>query len=179
MRCIITFTYQLCCRIYHYKGQRKKNMFGIEWQKTADCLCYDINVLGENLQTVRENTEMFIKARKEFGQKVNSEKLNIGSCLAKRIIVLNQNIIIEYLFFENVEKFKYLKIMVTNTNDIHEELKCTINMGRPNAHYFSLEKVLLSCYFPKNSKLIHIKQILLIVGYRMVLKTCLSLLESG
>ena len=38
-------------------------------------------------------------------------------------IVQNQNIVIENLSFENVEKFKYLGVMVTNTNDICKEIK--------------------------------------------------------
>ena len=44
-------------------------------------------------------------------------------------IVQNQNIVIENLSFENVEKFKYLIVTVTNTNDIREEIKRRINMG--------------------------------------------------
>ena len=32
------------------------------------------NMLGENLQTIRENTEVFIKASKDIGLEVNSEK---------------------------------------------------------------------------------------------------------
>ena len=31
-------------------------------------------MLGENLQTVRENTEIFIKASKDIGLEVHSEK---------------------------------------------------------------------------------------------------------
>ena len=33
-----------------------------------------VNVLGENLQTVRENAEIIIKASKDIGLEVNSEK---------------------------------------------------------------------------------------------------------
>ena len=34
----------------------------------------DVNMLGENLQTVRENAEIFIKASKDIGLEVNSDK---------------------------------------------------------------------------------------------------------
>ena len=34
----------------------------------------DVNMFGGNLQTVRENTEIFIKARKDIGLEVNSDK---------------------------------------------------------------------------------------------------------
>ena len=37
----------------------------------------DINILGEHLQIVGENTEIFIKASKDIASEVNSEKLNI------------------------------------------------------------------------------------------------------
>ena len=43
-------------------------------------------------------------------------------------LVQNQYIVIENLSFENVEKFKYLGVTVTNPNDIREEIKCRINM---------------------------------------------------
>ena len=51
-------------------------------------------------------------------------------------IVQNKNII-ENLSFENVEKFKYLGVTVTNTSDIRVEIKRRINVG--NACYYSLD----------------------------------------
>ena len=38
----------------------------------------DVNMLGENLQAVRENTEIFIKASKDIGLEVNSKKIKCG-----------------------------------------------------------------------------------------------------
>ena len=37
----------------------------------------DVNMLGENLEIIRENTEIFIKASKDIGLEVNSKRLNI------------------------------------------------------------------------------------------------------
>ena len=65
-------------------------------------------------------------------------------------IVQNQNIVIENLPFEKVEKFKYLRVTVTNTNDIREEIKGRINMG--NVSYYSLEKILSSHLLSKKLK---------------------------
>ena len=52
-------------------------------------------------------------------------------------VMQNQNTVILNLLFENVEKFKYFRVTVTNTNSTHEEVKRRINMG--NACYYSLE----------------------------------------
>ena len=75
----------------------------------------------------------------------------------------NQNIVIEKLSFENVEKFKYLGSMITNTNDIHEEIKRRIKMG--NVCYYSLEKMSSSLF--SNKFKVNIKQ-----SYTVVLYGC-------
>ena len=89
----------------------------------------NINMLGENLHIVRENTEIFIKSRKDIDLQVNSEKTKYKITSHEQNVLQNQNIIIGNISFENVEKFKQLAVMVTNANDIHEEIKYTINMG--------------------------------------------------
>ena len=59
------------------------------------------------------------------------------------------------LSFENVEKFRYLGVTVTNTN----EIKCTINMG--NACIYSLEEILSSSLLSKKFKVKTYKTIIL------------------
>ena len=58
-----------------------------------------------------------------------------------------------------MEKFKYLGVMVTNTNDIREEIKRRIYMV--NACYYSLEKILSSRLLSKKLKVNIYKTILL------------------
>ena len=60
-------------------------------------------------------------------------------------VMQNQNTVIGNLSFENVEKFRFLGVTVTKTNNIREEIKRRINMG--NACYYSHEKILLSRLF--------------------------------
>ena len=110
----------------------------------------DVNMLGENLQTVRENTEIFLKARKYIGLEINSKKTKYMITSCQQSVVQNQNIVIGNLSFENVEKFKYLRVTITNTNDIREEIKLRINTG--NACYYSLEKILSSHLLSKKLK---------------------------
>ena len=89
----------------------------------------DVNMLGKNLQTIRENTEILIKASKDIGLKVYSIKTKYMITSHQQHIIQNQNIATENVSFENVEKFKFLGVTVTNTNDIRKEIKRRINMG--------------------------------------------------
>ena len=96
------------------------------------------------------------------GLEVNSEKTNDMITSRQQNIVQNKNILIENLSFEKVEKFKYLGVTVTNTNDIREEIKRGINMG--NACYYSLEKMLSSHLLSKKYKVNTYKTIILPVA---------------
>ena len=60
-----------------------------------------------------------------------------------------------------MENFRYLGVTVTNTNDIHEEIKRKINMG--NACCYSLEKILSSRLLSKKFKVKTYKTIILSV----------------
>ena len=113
----------------------QENRIGLELNGKHQLLVYadDVNMLGQNLQTVRENVEMFMKASKDIGLDVDSEKTEYMITSRHQNVTQNQNIVIVNLSFENVEKFRYLGVTVTNANDIREEIKSRINMG--NACY--------------------------------------------
>ena len=128
----------------------QENRIGLYMNGKYQLLAYadNVNMLGENLQTIRENTEIFIKASKDIGLEVNSEKTKYMITSRQENIVQNQNTVIENLSFEKMEKLKYLGVMVTNTNDIHKGIKCRINMG--NACYYSLDIFYRPTCFPRN-----------------------------
>ena len=103
----------------------QENRIGLELNGKHRLLVYadDVNMLRENLQTIRENAEIFIKASKDIGIEVNSEKTKYMIISHHQNIIQNQNIVIGNLLFENVEKFRYLGVTVTNTNDIRKKIK--------------------------------------------------------
>ncbi|KAJ4434990.1 hypothetical protein ANN_23562 [Periplaneta americana] len=116
-------------------------------------------LLGENPQTIRENTEILFEASKEIGLEVNPEKTKYMIMSRDQNIVRNGTIKVGDLSFEEVEKFKYLGATVTNINDTREEIKRRINMG--NACYYSVEKLLSSSLLSKNLKVRIYKTVIL------------------
>jgi hypothetical protein len=58
-----------------------------------------------------------------------------------------------------VAEFKYLVTILTNQNDIHDEIKCRLNSG--NACYYSVQNLLSSCLISKNLKIKIYKTVIL------------------
>ena len=53
----------------------------------------DVNILGASLQTIRENTEIFIKASKDIRLEVNSDKIKYMITSRQQNIVQTGNIV--------------------------------------------------------------------------------------
>jgi hypothetical protein len=87
--------------------------------------------------------EALLEASRDIGIEINAEKTKymIMSCHPNS--GQNQNIRRANDSFENVATFKYLGMTLTNQNDIHDEIKSTLNSG--NVCYYSVQKLLSPC----------------------------------
>jgi hypothetical protein len=105
-------------------------------------------LLGGSVNTIKENLETLLEASRDIGLEINTEKTKyvIMSCHPNS--GQNQNIRIANKLFENVSRFKYLGMTLTNQNDIHDEIKSRFKLG--NACYYSVQNLLSSCLLSKN-----------------------------
>jgi hypothetical protein len=85
---------------------------------THQLLAYadDVNLLGDNIDTIEKNIETLIEARLEVGLEINVEKTKYNLQSRHQNAVQNRDIKIANRSFENVSQFKYLGTTATNQN---------------------------------------------------------------
>jgi hypothetical protein len=88
-----------------------------------------MNVLGDNIDTIKKNTQALIDASKEVGLEINTEKTTYMLLYRHQNAGQNRDIKIPNRCFENVAQFRYLGTTVTNQNLIQEEIKRRLNSG--------------------------------------------------
>jgi hypothetical protein len=111
----------------------------------------DVNLLGDNIDIIKKNTETLIDATKEICLEVNAGKTQYMLLSRHQNEGQNHNIKIGDRSFENVSQFKYLGTTVTNQNLIQEGIKRKSNSG--NACYRSVQNLLSSRLLSKNVKI--------------------------
>jgi hypothetical protein len=130
----------------------QKNQVGLKLNGTHQLLDYadDVNLLGDNTDTIKKNTETLIDASKEVGLEINIEKIKYMLLSRHHNVGQNRDLKIANRSFENVSQFKYLGTTVTNQNLIQEEIKRRLNSGK--ACYHSVENLQSSRLLSKNLK---------------------------
>jgi hypothetical protein len=131
----------------------QENQVGLKSNGTHNFFAYvdDVNPLGDNIDTIKENTETLNYASKKVLLEINIEKTKYMLLSHHQNVGQNQDINIANRSFDNVSQFKYLGMTVTNPNLIQEDIKRRLNSD--NACYHSVQNLLSSHLLSKNLKI--------------------------
>jgi hypothetical protein len=100
------------------------NQDGLKLNGTHQLLAYadDVNILGGNVHTVKENAEALVVATNEIGLEVNADKTKYMIMSRDRNAGRSHSMKIDNSSIERVEVFKYLGTTLTHKNSIQEEI---------------------------------------------------------
>ena len=130
------------------------NQYGLKINDTCHLLVYadNVNILGGNIHTIKENAATLVVASKEFGLEVNTDKTKYMVITRDQNAGQSHSIKADNSFFEWVEfGFKYLGAPITNQNSIQKEIKSRLKSG--NVCYHSLQNLLSSSLLSNNLKI--------------------------
>jgi hypothetical protein len=100
----------------------QENQVGLKINETHQLLVCadDVNLLGNDIDTMKKNTESITDTSKEVGPEINTDKTKYILLSHHQNKGKNHNIKIANRSFENVAQLKYFGMTVTNQNLIQE-----------------------------------------------------------
>jgi hypothetical protein len=103
----------------------QENHVGLKLNGTHQLVTYadDVNLLGDNIDTIKKNTETLIDASKEVGLEINIDRTKYILLSRHQNAGQNRDIGIANRSFENVSQLKYLGTAVTNQDLIQRKLR--------------------------------------------------------
>jgi hypothetical protein len=110
-----------------------------------------VNLLGDNIDTVKKYTKTLFDDSKEVGLEINVGNTKYMLLSRHQNAGQNRDVRIANRSFENISQFKYLGTTVTSKNLIQDEIKWRLNSG--NACYHSVQHLLSSRLLPKDVKI--------------------------
>jgi hypothetical protein len=143
----------------------QENQEGLKLNGTHQLLAFagHVNIMGENIDTIKKSTEVSLDASKEVGVEVNPEKTKYMLMSPCQKAGQKHGIKIVNRSFEYVAKFRYFGTPLTDQNCMHKEIKIRLNSGI--ACYCSVQSLLSSCLLPRNVKAEIYKTIILSILY--------------
>jgi hypothetical protein len=105
-------------------GRSMKVQGGFDLSGTHQLLfCADVYLLGEKINTLKENTGSLLDASMEIGLEVNTEKTEYMFTSEHQNTGQNHNVKVASKSLKTVANLQYLGTTVTSQNCIHEEIR--------------------------------------------------------